>query len=206
MTHPASASGSLFLPIFDANFAPKLGQREEGFRTIFEGLRFHTDLVIVETGCLRALENWSGDGQSTLMFDTLIKVVGGQCFSIDNNVESLRLARRLCREVQLILGDGKYAIHDLVRQNGLDRIDLLYLDSFDARRDVSVIPAPVHYALELCAAWPALKVGSIIAIDDFRAPEVPGERAGTKGMAVDMMMTAVHATVLYDGYQKVWQL
>lgn len=201
----ADLQGS-FREIFESVLAPRLGHREAGFRAIFENLNPAWP-TIVETGCLRALGNWVGDGQSTFLFDLFARKTDGALYSIDANHASLETAARVCHRAKLIGGDGATEIHRLVvdrlSRNPIDVIDLLYLDSFDHGRDVSVIPAPVHYALELTAAWPKLKAGSLVAIDDFYSPEVPGLRP-TKGLAVETFMQKVGAEVLHDGYQKVW--
>lgn len=190
--------------LFDAVFAPRLNLRAEGFRVIFSHLR-KASPTIIETGCLRALGNWSGDGQSTFLFETLIRRYKGCLFSIDSNPESIATAKQVCKFTNFINDDGTKTIDNLVRLAGLKRIDLLYLDSFDAFRDVSKIPAPVHYALEFCAAWPALQPGSLVAIDDFHNAEAPGS-PGTKGLAVEMFLDSVGAEVLHDSYQKIWRI
>ena len=49
--------------------ASKLGNREISFRNFFKYLDAQpTPIIIVETGCLRNLDNFA-DGQSTLLFD-----------------------------------------------------------------------------------------------------------------------------------------
>lgn len=192
-----------FLEVFERSFAPRLGLRAEGFRTIFTALS-HNRPTIVETGCLRAAGNWAGDGQSTFMFDLFVQKNGGEFYSIDLSNDSLEVAREIVSDkTSLIHGNGAEEILNLWREG--PRIDLLYLDSFDAFRDVSEIPAPVHYMLEFCAAWPSLDSGSIIAIDDYASPGTRGNGIG-KGLAVDKFLSLIGAEVLFDGYQKVWRL
>lgn len=198
-----------FMEVFDRSFAPRLGEREEGFRQIFTHLSTNSP-VIVETGCLRALGNWSGDGQSTFMFDLFVQKHKGWLMSIDSNDASLTVAKEvISTRTELILGNGAAEIYNLqeadIQVFALDAINLLYLDSFDAFRDVSEIPAPIHYMLELCAAWPMLRSGSIIAIDDYASPGTNGNGIG-KGQGVDLFLSLINAEVLHDGYQKVWRL
>lgn len=188
---------------FEEHLAPRLAHRADGFRAIFGAVK-RTAPTIVETGCLRALGNWHGDGQSTFLFEAFATIHGGATFSIDLNHNSIVTARRICARTELIRGDGAYEIHRLVRYERINAIDLLYLDSFDYARDVSHVPAPVHYAVELAAAWPALRPGSVVAVDDFHSPEIPGGPRGTKGLAVEIFFDRVGAEVVYDGYQKVW--
>lgn len=194
-----------FEEAFESVFAPKLMHREEGFRTIFSKITSPCPIV-VETGCLRSLGNWGGDGQSTFLFDTFVSKNTGLLYSIDINIESISIAKQVCTSptTTLICGDGTVKINSLSKDmNILSGIDLLYLDSFDAFRDISQIPAPVHYMLELAAAWPALRPGSLVAIDDFHNQEAPGVPA-SKGLAVDMFLTSVGAEVIHDEHQKIW--
>lgn len=194
-----------FMELFEKHFAHRLMHRAGGFRTIFENLPDNP--VIVETGCLRALDNWGGDGQSTFLFDLFARKYAGVVISIDTNADSLAVAEKVCNfRTTFIQGEGVIEL-GLTEKEGTE-IDLLYLDSFDHGRDVSIIPAPVHYMMEFCAAWPALREGSIIAIDDFHNPEVSGAPPGSgmKGLGVDLFLQKVGATVLHDGHQKVWLL
>jgi len=205
---------SPFMELFEEHFAHRLMHRAEGFRTIFKNLPDNP--LIIETGCLRALDNWGGDGQSTFLFDLFARKYSGNVYSIDLNSASLAVAEQVISgHTALIPGDGAQEINDLVKEDGVIMhqdgsgiLDLLYLDSFDHGRDVSVIPAPVHYMMEFCAAWPALRPGSIVAIDDFHNAEAPGTppNSGTKGLGVDLFLQKVGATVLHDGHQKVWLL
>ncbi len=184
-----------FMDLFELHFAPRLEHRADGFRTIFTNLN-QRGPYIVETGCLRQLGNWAGDGQSTFMFDLFNKLNDGLFESFEINRESALALQGICRNTDFHIGDAAAKMYEVLSDN----IDLLYLDSFDAYRDTSIIPAPVHYMLEFCAAWPWLSPGSLIAIDDFAVGET------TKGLAVDLFLIKVGAKVLYSGYQKVWQL
>jgi len=196
-----------FMELFEEHFAHRLVHRADGFRIIFQNLPICS--VIVETGCLRALDNWGGDGQSTFLFDLFSQKNNGRVYTIDSSADSLATAEKVCAEqVALIQDDGAHAINEWVQDRLEPTIDLLYLDSFNHGRDVSVIPAPVHYMMEFCAAWPALRPGSIVAIDDFHNSEVSGAvpGSGTKGLGVDLFLQKVGATVLHDGHQKIWLL
>ena len=58
-----------FYKFFD-EVSSKLGVRKYSFSKIFNYLDNLPDpIIIVETGCLRIKNNFSGDGQSTLLFD-----------------------------------------------------------------------------------------------------------------------------------------
>src|SRR5687767_14228272 len=64
-----------FLPFFDSHIAELVGARRSGgFRAMIAAVEAALvcsteKLVLVETGGLRQLENWLGDGQSTRIFD-----------------------------------------------------------------------------------------------------------------------------------------
>src|SRR5262249_5344480 len=78
-------------------FQPRLAERADGFALLFSTLAArHPRPLIIETGCLRIPDNWEGDGQSTFMFDALVRREGGHFFSIDILPESIDTARRAC--------------------------------------------------------------------------------------------------------------
>ena len=75
-----------FWDFFNNEAAPKLAHREVSFRKMFEYLdEFDTPVTIVETGCLRQLGNFAGDGQSTLLFDRYVtdRGQGSHVYSVD---------------------------------------------------------------------------------------------------------------------------
>jgi hypothetical protein len=196
--------GLTFEEQFDRSFFPRLGARAEGFATIFRSLPSPPEkLLIVETGCLRMPGNWEGDGQSTFMFDTLVRVRGGFFFSIDVNVKNIATARRACSSsTNLILGDSVATLHNLGALIARPA-NLLYLDSFDLDLQ-NPMPSAIHHAMELIAAQPLIGPGTIICVDDYKvADESP---AGGKGLLLDLYFSRIRAEVLYSGYQKVWRL
>jgi hypothetical protein len=149
---------------------------------------------------LRVPGNWSGDGQSTFMFDSFVEESCGTVISIDVTVESLETARRACgSNTQLIWNDSVSALNAL---SGLIKrpVSLLYLDSFDFN-EKAPLPSAVHHAMELMAARGLLGAGTVVAIDDYAI----GGRGG-KAMIVDQYFDALGIPPLYQGYQKVWQL
>ena len=154
---------------------------------------------MIETGCMRVPRNWEGDGQSTFMFDALVRDSGGLFFSIDITLESLETARRACSSAtQLILNDSVAGLYALSRALP-SPISLLYLDSYDL--DVAnPMPSAIHHALELAAARPLIASGTIVCVDDFGI----GAEGG-KGMIVDKFFSNIRAQVVYSGYQKVWR-
>jgi hypothetical protein len=182
-------------------FRPKLGKRADGFDILFRSLlELGRSLFVVETGSLRIPGNWEGDGQSTFMFDALIRACGGVLLSIDVTNESIDSARKACSSAtQVIENDSVSALHALT-QIGSRRIDLLYLDSFDLDPK-NPMPSAIHHALELTAARPLIGPDTIICVDDYAVGSTGG-----KGMIVDRFLRNIRAHVLYSGYQKIWRV
>jgi len=98
-------------------FRPRLDKRAEGFDMLFQSLQaLRRSLLIVETGTLRLPGNWEGDGQSTFMFDALVRESGGVLISIDVTNESVDSARKACSSAtQLITNDSVSALHALTQ-------------------------------------------------------------------------------------------
>ena len=182
-------------------FRPRLGKRAEGFDVLFRSaLALGRSLLIVETGTLRQPGNWEGDGQSTFMFDALVRSCGGALFSIDITIESIDSARKVCSSAtQLIANDSVSALHTLAGIVSKE-IDLLYLDSFDVDAK-NPLPSAIHHGLELTAVRPLIGPGTVICVDDYAVGT-----GGGKGMIVERFLSNVGAKVLYSGYQKIWRM
>jgi len=182
-------------------FRPRLAKRADGFDVLFQSLlSLERSPLIIETGCLRQPGNWEGDGQSTFMFDALVRSRGGALFSIDVTNESIDSARRVCSSAAQLIENDSVAALDALSRIVSRPIDLLYLDSFDLDPK-NPLPSAIHHALELAAARPLIAPGTLICVDDYGV----GAEGG-KGMIVDRFMSDVRAKVLYSGYQKVWRM
>jgi len=186
---------------FEHFFLPKLGRRADGFAAIFKAVQLrHERLLIVETGCLRIPGNWDGDGQSSFMFDALVRDRHGVFLSIDITPESIDTARRACSSAtQLICNDSIAALHAL-SQLVHEPVSLLYLDSFDLDRS-DPMPSGIHHLMELTAARPLIGPGTIVCVDDYEV----GEQPGGKGLLLDKFFSEIRAEVLHSGYQKAWR-
>ncbi len=186
---------------FERFFLPKLGRRADGFAAIFNAVQLRQQRpLIVETGCLRIPGNWDGDGQSSFMFDALVRDRDGVFLSIDITPDSIDSARRACSSAtQLICNDSIAALHAL-SQIVHELVGLLYLDSFDL--DCSdPMPSAIHHLMELTAARPLIGPGTIVCVDDYEV----GEQRGGKGLLLDRFFSEIRAEVLYSGYQKAWR-
>ncbi len=186
---------------FERFFLPKLGRRADGFAAIFKAVQLrHERPLIVETGCLRIPGNWDGDGQSSFMFDALVRDRHGVFLSIDITPESIDTARRACSSAtQLICNDSIAALHALSHLVH-EPVSLLYLDSFDLDRS-DPMPSAIHHLMELTAARPLIGPKTIVCVDDYEV----GEQRGGKGLLLDKFFSEIRAEVLHSGYQKAWR-
>jgi hypothetical protein len=154
---------------FADRFAPHLGatRRWQAFVFIADALaELRRPIGIVETGCLRQIDNWAGDGQSTVVWDWLIKQHGGYGHSYDISAESVAAARSSVSTMQVHQQDSVEALAGFASAS---TIDLLYLDSYDwtAGSDASA----QHHRKELEAIYDRLRPGCLIAVDDCMGKE-----------------------------------
>jgi hypothetical protein len=197
------ASGLDFLELFETVMAPRLGKRAATYRAAYRHLlaRRSRDVTILETGCLRSAGNWSGDGQSTLQFEHLVRARGGTVLSIDSSPVSVAIARFLCPGVCFVLSDSVRFLQFLsTRASGLI-VDLLHLDSMDIDLADSQRSAE-HHLRELTAAWPLLRSGSLVLIDDHDCPT--GRGRVSKSVLANEWLAAQGATKIAEDYQIVW--
>jgi hypothetical protein len=149
---------------------------------------------IVETGCIRAEEDFRGAGFSTYLFGAALHRLGkGHLDSIDTDPVNVDFAKRWTRifapRVQVHPGDS-------VGYLGAARkpIDLLYLDSLDLHHG----RAAEHGLCEIRAAERALAPGAIVCWDDTYWAE--GRWHGKGGAGVPYLLKKGW-TVLHSGYQ-----
>ena len=199
---PALDQDQPFQAQFRDIFQPRLAKRADGFAALFAALaERHLRPLIIETGCLRIPGNWEGDGQSTFMFDALVRANGGHFFSIDILPESIDTARRACSSAtNLICNDSIAALYAL-SQLLPGPAALVYMDSYDLDID-DPMPSAVHHALELAAVRPLIGSGTLVCVDDYAV----GATTGGKGMILDKFFASIGAEVLYSGYQRIWSV
>jgi hypothetical protein len=199
-----------FLEIYDQVYAPLLAQRADGFRTIFEMLEKRRlsrgpdyKPWIIETGSLRLLNNWAGDGQSTRLFDIYAAHTGGNVITIDIDPEAQQVVVANCsKQVMSIASDSVAALHKLASEANGRTVDLLYLDSFDIDFN-NVFPSAFHHVKELVSAMPLLDDGTIVGVDD-NFVLADGSRVG-KGMLVRAWFNDIGQAPIHDGYQYIWE-
>ena len=136
--------------------------RDQGFdRLLSEAARRFDKPFIVETGCIRAEEDFRGAGFSTLLLGMFAASHDGGLISIDQNRDHCDFARRtvafLGDRVEVAQSDSI----DWLAQNERT-IDVLYLDS----RDSDQPGCAEHGLREIQAAQDRLHERSIVAFDD----------------------------------------
>lgn len=138
-----------------------LGDRLNGF--LLALLLTRPNFRIVETGTLRIPGNWSGDGQSTLIFGNIVDQYGGSLYSYDISSESVKVAREATAGLSGVNIIKKDSITALTEHD--KEIDLLYLDSLDFDVD-NPLEAQEHQLRELTAAYDKLTEHAVVLLDD----------------------------------------
>ncbi len=175
----------------------RLGAREKSFQKIFDYLiDLGTSPVIIETGTYREENNYTGDGCSTLLFDTFIGYFGGSFYSIDIDPAACELARSSVKHAEIIESDS-------VEQLGVfwGPCNLLYLDSYNIENWANDWAPSAHHLKELFAAKNVIKDGTLIVVDDNIL--VQGKRMG-KGRLIYELMDSLGIEPLFDDYQIGW--
>jgi hypothetical protein len=136
--------------------------RDRSFDLLLRAMaeRFENPFV-VETGCIRAEDDFTGAGFSTYLFGAYLSRRGGQLVSVDLSEGNCRFARAWTEcfgpSVCIVTSDSVAWLERCRRQ-----IDVLYLDSMDTD-----VPGCGEHALrELQAALPRLGDRSVVIIDD----------------------------------------
>lgn len=191
----------------------RLGHRIRGFDLIFDYLKQIENPLIVETGCARQEDNYSGDGQSSLLFDKYVNQYGGEFFTVDIAEESVDycISKMTSPNSHVILDDSitylKQLNSQLKDQNR--KIDFLYLDSFDAPKDKPdvLFMSALHHLYEFTTIIPSLKPGTLVGVDDNWYGNVNGQKSidGKGKFIFDYMSKISNPPILID-YQVFWKL
>lgn len=162
-------------------------------RLLTEATRRFERPTFVETGTIRAEEDWAGAGFSTYHFGAYVSRRGGKLHSVDLTPGHVEFARNWTH----VFGDA-VTVHQDDSLNFLQRfpgpIDVLYLDSLDTTE-----PRHAEHALrEVEVALPKLHERSLILFDD--TPWNAGNWVGKGSRAVPWLLERGWR-VLYAGYQ-----
>lgn len=126
-----------------------------------------TNLVMVETGCIRNTteESRFGDGWSTLNWEYVAKETDSVVYVVDIDENHLSKSKQIVPEGKYIVYTKQDSIEFL--QNFDKKIDFLFLDSYDYCGDEeNVRRCHVHQLNEVKAAMDKLNDKCLVLIDD----------------------------------------
>ena len=150
---------------FRKRFSPHLEKtiRWQAFNYLAENLLAKNGQIwIGETGSLRHLDSWATDGNSTIVWDWLCMKTGGRGFSVDIEPYASEMVQEHCKHITPFNMDSTLLLAS--PKVGIERLDLLYLDSYDFAPPFA--DSKLHHAAELAICYPRLKSGCFIAVDD----------------------------------------
>ncbi|CAA9891058.1 conserved hypothetical protein [Candidatus Methylobacter favarea] len=148
--------------------------------------------LIVETGCIRADEDWRGAGYSTYLLGAYLQRVGGELISVDISPDNCDFARSATEEMSCVTIQCEDSVSFLKE---FDRpIDVLLIDSLDTERPESA----EHAINEVQAAMKNLHRSSLIIFDDtvYQSQAYIG-----KGAKAIPWLLENGWQILYSGYQ-----
>ena len=150
---------------YEENYKQKSLCRFETFKLALKNTyeRFNEPLIF-ETGTLR-LENDFGAGYSTYIFGECVSLFGGRLITVDINSSNIETSKRITKSFEKYI---TYITDDSLNviKNFNDKIDLLYLDSYDCPLIGDASDAQNHNFNEFILAENKLKDDSLILIDD----------------------------------------
>lgn len=171
----------------------QLGRRFDAFTMICDLLPGAP--TIVETGSIRQLGNWQGDGQSTIVWNDIAARTGGTVTTIDIDPTGANLVELVgLSHTTAITADSIETLRTL----DCGPVDFLYLDAYDIDF-AAPVPAQEHHLREINAAWHLLRKGSLVAVDD----NIDGSGKGTM---VGEFLVARNAVELLDDYVRIWRI
>ena len=180
----------------------RLGHRAAGFlcaaKHISMTLKKRHHVQILETGTARIVDNWEGDGQSTLVWDKIAQINQDRVsvLSIDCNPEAIDAAWTQTNFVEYRGGDSLTALRSLSAKI-LAETYLVYLDSMDWHESLNLDSA-FHALSELAVIYHALPSGCMVMVDDAHGPN-----AGKHWM-VEMFFAKQQITPVRKHYQFSW--
>lgn len=135
--------------------------RHQSFRVMFDHLvALNRPPVIIETGCIRADNDWAGAGYSTFLFGLLASRLGGVLHSIDLSAKNIEYAKTACATLRGVVFHVADSVAEL--ENFSDTADLIYLDSMDA----NVPGHEAHGLKEAQQSVKKIKPDGLIVFDD----------------------------------------
>lgn len=186
---------------FLSAFGERLDKRVRGFECavahVFENSDCPLPQIIIETGTARETDNWSGDGQSTLIWDwCAARRAYTHVVSIDLSPEAIAAAQAQTKLVEYKTGDS-LAMLAAMDPAVLNKCKLLYLDSFDWSYEKNA-ESSLHHMFELALVYQALPKGCMIMVDDCHTQDLG------KHVVVRMFFDKLGKRPVFEAYQTAW--
>lgn len=145
-------------------WASRLLTRKKNFWTMIDHVQRSgcASPVIIETGTAWDMDNFEGQGQSTLVWDWAAERISGQVISIDIRQEGIDVAKQQTKNVAYLCGNS---IQILPKIANISSAALLYLDSYDWTPELNLESA-MHHMMELAGVYAKLPAGCMIVVDD----------------------------------------
>jgi len=130
------------------------------FKELFKNMISIKEPIILETGIA------SAGTMSTYLFNEYIRKYGGRLWSVDTN-QNLVLSNQgnMCPATTLVCDDSVHFLSNWVKNNNNNKVDVVYLDSYDLDW-YNPHPSAMHGLNEYLALIPSLKTGTLLLIDD----------------------------------------
>lgn len=178
--------------------------RADNFLEIFKILekKHNKNFRIIETGTMRPDHGalcFGDDGASTYIFDKFINFYDGELLSVDISPINVEHASKIVSKKSKIFCED--SVNFLWRLQKDKDIDLIYLDSFDIKKD-DPHPSQLHHIKELCAVIDKIRKGTILVVDDHDA-FFTNHKIG-KGTYVKEFMNNIDAKLIFENYQIGW--
>ncbi len=173
-------------------------KRRNTFLKVMDLMKTIEAKTIIETGTSReGLHGAKSNGAATIVFGKWAKENGAFVHSVDISEDSCKNAQQEVDKQNL---NEFVKIHHsdslIFLENFKDKVDLLYLDSYDYSSDVEVQKkSQEHHLLEFKAIESRLHQNSIVLIDDCDLPN------GGKGKLAIAYMLEKNWKIVMDAYQ-----
>ena len=156
--------------------------------------------VMVETGTTRAINDFGGAGMATIFLGEYCKRYGKKLYTVDILPQAISLSKELTKDYADVI---EYVTADSLEflKNFDEKIDLLYLDSYDYPIDedpLKVRGSQGHQLKELLAAWGKLSENAVIILDDN------AWKGGGKCKLTKQELVRRGKTCIWDDFQSVW--
>ena len=171
------------------------------FKKAFELLNERGGKNIVETGCIRMVNDW-GAGMSTFLFGEYAKLFGGHVWTVDISEPNMDVCRLVTKDFSEFID---YTVSDsiLFLYAFPQPIDFLYLDSVDCpieceANDPELLHAQNHQLNEIITIMPKLNENTVVLLDDN------GFKHGGKTKMTKSYLRMLKWKEIMEGQQSLW--